>query len=189
MTDILKERFPTYKVPKRRSEEGKMRVLRRNLMARGQSLVHRKVYDKFPKERGLFCKKFSFWPSSYQTSAGKKMQNGIIENLKNNPKIKEIYNQIGSKAIEILLLYHLAKTKKRRDIDNYNKNIIDSLRKGGLFEDDSQVKFLASKIEYIEVKDTTYYRAWEAATVRVDLFNENNALCASFNKILCGDNS
>jgi len=174
------------KIPNRRSQKVKMKILRKNLSERGLSLVHKEVYDNMPKDGGLFCKKFSVSPASCQTSAGKKMRRMIVNKLINDLQTQKVKKQIGDKSIEILISYHLLKTKKRRDIDNYTKNVIDSLHKGGLFNDDSQVRFLCSKINYITVVDPKYYRALEAVTVRVDFFNEYNKVTKEFNKIFNG---
>jgi len=161
----------------------KIDSLKKFVWKRGQSLIHKDVFNSIPKNKGLWCHVFSVFPASYQTKAGKRMQNIIIKELKNNPKTKKINEKIGKKDIEILILYKLVNKTIKRDIDNYTKNIIDSLRKGGLFEDDVQIKFCASKIEYIKINDEKYSRALEKAIVRIDFFNDRNKVCKEFDKI------
>ncbi|MBI2546574.1 RusA family crossover junction endodeoxyribonuclease [Candidatus Woesearchaeota archaeon] len=184
--DILTERFGR-KIPKRRSQKVKMKILRRGLQKKGLSLVSKDVHDCLPKKLGLYWRVFGAFPASFQTAAGRKMQVAMINELQGDPKVKAIKEYIGQKDVEVLLLYKMVKTRKIRDIDNFTKNIIDALRKGGLFQDDSQVKFYASKIEYMEVKDKRYYRAYEKVIVRVDLLNETNEPCKSFNAIFKGE--
>jgi len=72
------------------------------------------------------------------SAAGRKYQSAarssIIEQLHMLPK-----PSAAPAAVEILLCPPDA---RRRDIDNYNKALFDSLTKAGIWEDDSQVKRL-----------------------------------------------
>lgn len=43
------------------------------------------------------------------------------------------------------------------------------------------IRFVASKINYIEVSDKSYYRALEKAIIIVDFFDENNEIIKEFN--------
>ncbi len=160
-----------------------MRILRKANLKQGMSLLHKDVLKSFPKDKGLWCHVFSAFPVSYQNSiSGKKMQNIIVGELEKDSNTRIIREKIGEKDIEILILFKLV-SKRKRDVDNYTKNIIDSLKKCGLFKDDKQVKFCASKIEYLNVKDAKYYQALEKAIIRIDFFSEENKICKEFNQI------
>jgi len=180
--ELLKKVFPNINIPKRRSEKVKMRVLRRAVQKSGQSLVHKETLESMPKNKGLWCHAPPFSPSSFQSSKGKKMKEKLIEWLKTRKDTTSINQKIGGKDLEILILYKLV-SKKKRDIDNITKNIIDSLHRGGLFNDDKQVKFRADKVEFIEVKDATYSSAYEKAIIRIDFFNNKNKTINAFNNI------
>ena len=186
-TDIIKKIYPNIKIPKRRSEKQKLRSLKRSVSKRGLSLVHKDVIKSIPKDKGLWTHVTKASPASYGTKAGKKMQNIIIESLRKDLKTSEINKKIGEKDIEVLILYLFASKNKKRDIDNYNKNIIDALRKGGLFKDDRQIKFQASCIKFLKIKDKRYYRSIEKAIIRVDFLKPKNKLYQEFNKIFKGD--
>lgn len=185
-TELLEKIFPNLKIPKKRSERVKKNILKRFLLKRGLSLVHKDHLISMPQDEGIFTKAFHFYPASFQTEAGKRMRKGIINDLENNPNTKRIKDKIGKKDIEVLILYKLVSQKKKRDIDNYTKNLLDSL-KGYLFEDDCQVKFLASKIEYIKTKNKKYNKTLEKAIIRID-FMKNSELSTHFNKIFNSGN-
>ena len=107
----------------------------------------------------------------------------FFTNIKKIKKTEVICEKIGGKPIQILIKYLLVNTNKDRDVDNYTKNIIDSLKEGGLFEDDNnrQVRFVSSKVNYIEVKDKRHYRAYEKAVIILDFFDEKNKIIEEFN--------
>ena len=184
-TELLEKVFLDLKITKRRSEKVKKNILKRSVAKRGLSLVHEDHLKSMPKDEGIFTKAFRFHPASSQTEAGKRMRKGIITDLNKDQNTKQIKEKIGKKDIEVLILYKLVNIKKKRDIDNYTKNLIDSL-KGNLFEDDNQVKFLASKIEYIKIENKKYYQASEKAIIRID-FIEKSILSKEFSKNFCGN--
>lgn len=185
-TELLEKVFLDLKITKRRSEKVKKNILKRSVAKRGLSLVHEDHLKSMPKDEGIFTKAFRFHPASSQTEAGKRMRKGIITDLNKDQNTKQIKEKIGKKDIEVLILYKLVNIKKKRDIDNYTKNLLDSL-KGYLFEDDCQVKFLASKIEYIKTKNKKYNKTLEKAIIRID-FMKNSELSTHFNKIFNSGN-
>ena len=182
--ELLQSKFPNIKIPKRRSEKVKSRLVKKFVNKRGISLIHKQSYESVPK-KGLLHKLFGASPASYQTKNGKRMQRLVIEELKSDPNTKKVCEKISNSPLQICILYTLVDIKKKRDIDNYTKNIIDSLRKGGLFKDDNnhQVKFIASKVEYLDIKDKSYYRASEKFIVFLDFFNDESNLIKEFNLI------
>jgi Holliday junction resolvase RusA-like endonuclease len=180
--DLLKMAFPNIKIPKRRSERAKMNALRRGVSSRGISLIHKDSLDSCPKGKHLWWLMPNAYPASFQTKAGKRMRKIIVDKLKKSNNTKVICERIGDRPIQILIKYLLVNTDKDRDVDNYTKNIIDSLKEGGLFKDDNnrQVRFVASKVNYIEVKDRRYYRAYEKAVIILDFFDETKGLIKEF---------
>lgn len=182
-TDLIKQQFPNVKIPKRRTGKSKMNALRRGVSSRGISLIHKDSFDSCPKGKHLYWLMPNAYPASFQTNAGKKMRRIIVDKLKKSKNTKTISEKIGEEPIQILIKYLLVNTKKDRNVDNYTKNIIDSLKEGGLFEDDNnrQVRFVASKVSYIEVKDKRYYRAYEKAIIILDFFDEKNKIVKDFN--------
>jgi len=167
-----------------------MRILKKSVAKRGRSLIHKGVVKSLPKIKGIWPSGIIFdaSPESFQTKTGKRMRNLIIEKLKSDNNTKNSCEAIGDKPLQILILYKLVNIKKKRDVDNYTKNIIDSLKQGGLFRDDNnhQVRFVASKIEYLDVEDKSYYRALEKFIVFLDYFNEKSPVVKDFNSIFGG---
>lgn len=180
--DLLKKAFPNLKIPKRRSDKVKMNVLKRGVASKGISMIHKDSFNSYPQGKHLWWLMPSAYPASFQTKAGKRMRKIIIEELRNSKNTKEIYKKIGNRPIQILIKYLLVKTKKKRDVDNYTKNIIDSLKESGLFEDDThqQVRFVASKINYIVVPNKKYLRALEKAVIIIDFFDESKEMVKEF---------
>lgn len=181
--DLLKMVFPHLKIPQRRSEKVKMNILKRGVSLRGISIIHKDSFDSCPKGKHLWWLMPDAYPASFQTKAGKRMRKIIVDKLKKSKNTKLICEKIGDKPIQILIKYLLVNTNKDRDIDNYTKNIIDSLKEGGLFEDDNnrQVRFIASQVSYIEVTNKRYYRAYEKAIIILDFFYDKNRIVEEFN--------
>lgn len=175
--------FPNVKIPKRRSEKVKMNILKKGVSSRGISIIHKDSFDSCPKGKHLWWLMPDAYPASFQTKAGKRMRKIIVDKLKKSKNTKSICEEIKNKPIQILIKYLLVNTHKDRDVDNYTKNIIDSLKEGGLFEDDNdrQVRFVASKVNYVKVTDKRYYRAYEKAIIIVDFFDEDNQIVKDFN--------
>ncbi len=180
---LLTKTFPNIKIPKRRSKKIKINILKRKVSSRGLSLIHKDSFNSCPIGKHLWWLMPEAHPASFQTKAGKRMRNIIIEKLKKSKNTKKIYKKIGNKPIQILIKYLLVNTNKNRDIDNYTKNIIDSLKEGGLFKDDNnkQVRFVASKVNYIKIIDKKYYSAYEKAVIILDFFNDKNKIIENFN--------
>ena len=181
--ELLKMAFPHLKIPKRRSKKVKMNILKRGVASRRISIIHKDSFNSCPQGKHLWWLMPNAYPASFQTKAGKRMRKIIVEKLRKSKNTKKICETIGNKPIQILIKYLLINTKKDRDLDNYTKNIIDSLKEGGLFEDDNnrQVRFIASKVDYLEVSDKKYYRAYEKAIIIVDFFDDKNKIIEKFN--------
>jgi len=180
--DLVKQEFPNVKIPKRRSEKVKMNLLKQGIASRGISMIHRDSFNSCPKGKHLWWSMPDAYPASFQTKAGKRMRKIIVDKLNKSKNTKVIREKIGDKPIQILIKYFLVNTNKKRDLDNYTKNIIDSLKEGGLFEDDNnrQIRFVSSKINYIEVMDKKYYRAYEKAVIILDFFDERTKIIEEF---------
>ena len=187
--ELLENRFHL-KVPKRRSEKVKLRVLKKAVVNRGQSLIHKDVPESLPKIKGIWPSGviFDASPESFQTKTCNRMRKLIVEKLKSNDNTKKECERIGDKPLQLFILYKLVNIEKKRDIDNYTKNIIDSLRLGGLFSDDNnhQIRFIASKVDYLEVEDKSYYRGIEKFIIFLDFFNEQSLVVRDFNSIFGG---
>jgi len=178
--DIIKK-YLGKDIPKRRSEKVKLRIIKKFTSQRGLSLIHFDVINSLPRKEHLWSRVPSISPKSYQTKAGKRMRRILISELKKDNRTQKVNNKIGNKEISIYILYKLVSKRKQRDIDNYTKNIIDGLHEGGLFNDDSQIKFHTSKIEYINVKDEKYSTSLEKPIIIVELFNESDKVISEFN--------
>lgn len=178
--EIIKRYFGKT-IPQRKNETTKLRTIKRAVSKRGLSLIHKEVLSKKPKNC-LWSYIPSISPKSYQTTSGKRMQKILISELKNKPITNAIAETIGDKDICIFILYCLVNTNKKRDLDNYTKNIIDGLHKSGLFKDDKQIKLLTSKFQYINVKDKTYPFALENPVIAIDFFNDNHKIVMAVNK-------
>lgn len=178
--EFIKMSFPDAKFRKRKRGETDNDIILRGVSKMGMSVIHRDVLDSLPKDKGLWCRALKFCPCSYQSKAGKRFRYAFQRDLELDSTTSKIKEMIKDQHVEVLILYKLVSKRTKRDIDNYTKNIIDSMKKL-LFDDDMQIKFLASKIEYIEY-NRKYSRGLEKAIVRIDFF-EKSELCSDFDKV------
>ncbi|HLD55787.1 MAG TPA: hypothetical protein VJB35_06005 [Candidatus Nanoarchaeia archaeon] len=174
--------FISKKIPIKRSPKKESEVIRKRARLSGISIIHQDCFKGCPKEKHLWWLMPQAFPASFQTKAGKRMRKIMVNDLKKNKNTKLICEKIGDEPIQILIVYYLVNTEKNRDVDNYTKNIIDSLKDGGLFTDDNnrQVRFVASKVNFINVTNYNYYRAFEKAIIIVDFFDEKSKIVSAF---------
>src|SRR3990167_2299526 len=78
---------------------------------------------------------------TYMTNEGKDIKEQYFYELKNQWKRKPIKTEV---ALNIILFFG---DKRKRDIDNYNKVVLDSLS-GIVIEDDSQIQVLHLEKQY-----------------------------------------
>jgi len=171
-SELIQKRFPHIKFRKRARKRNKLDIIKKFVLERDTSVIHRNVLSSFPNDVGLWTKILKFCPFSYQTNAGRRVKRKLKLDIEHDPSTNEIKNKIGNKNIEIFILYKLVNKKTKRDIDNYNKNLIDCLKER-LFNDDKQIKFLASKVDYIPVRSKKYSRTLEKAIVRIDFLGKS----------------